>query len=160
MKPILSCPGYSATISGRIWSTKTNKFLHRYLSPYGYFLVSLYLDKKITKRVNRLILEAFKGSCPKGLECCHNNGVRTDNRLKNLRWDTRSNNAKDAVKHGTHVNNSGENCGTAKLTKQDVRLIRKLYESKKFNQYQLANKFNVNQSNISYIIRRKRWSFI
>jgi NUMOD4 motif/HNH endonuclease len=55
-----------------------------------------------SRDVHRLVLETFVGSCPAGLEGCHNNGVHLDNRLTNLRWDTRSANNLDAVRHGTH----------------------------------------------------------
>ena len=69
----------------------------------GYVEVRLQIDgKSRLKRVHRLVLEAFDGPCPDGLEGCHNNGDRTDNRLSNLRWDSRANNLRDREKHGTH----------------------------------------------------------
>jgi hypothetical protein len=72
--------------------------------------------------VHRLVLEAFVGPCPPGMEGCHNNGIGTDNRLANLRWDTRKNNAADKVAHGTH--NRGERHYRAKLTRRDAEAIR------------------------------------
>lgn len=68
------------------------------LQKRGYMAVSI----GGTKLVHRLVLEAFIGTCPEGMETCHNNGVRTDNRLENLRWDTSSANNDDIVKHGNH----------------------------------------------------------
>lgn len=53
------------------------------------------------RKVHRLVLEAFVGPCPEGMEGCHNDGDKTNNQISNLRWDTRSANAKDRVKHGT-----------------------------------------------------------
>jgi hypothetical protein len=52
--------------------------------------------------IYRLALEAFIGPCPPGMEGCHNNGDAADDRLENLRWDTKSSNARDSVWHGTH----------------------------------------------------------
>ena len=52
-------------------------------------------------RVHRLVLEAFVGSCPDGMEGCHNDGDPTNNALTNLRWDTKASNFEDQVKHGT-----------------------------------------------------------
>lgn len=52
--------------------------------------------------VHRLVLEAFVGPCPEGQEGCHNNGDVLNCRLTNLRWDTKSSNNLDRVKHGTH----------------------------------------------------------
>lgn len=48
------------------------------------------------------MLTAFVGPCPDGMEGCHNDGDPHNNRLDNLRWDTRANNARDAIRHGTH----------------------------------------------------------
>ena len=52
--------------------------------------------------IHRLVMLAFVGPCPEGMEVCHNNGEHTDNRLVNLRYGTRSENIYDAVKHGAH----------------------------------------------------------
>lgn len=51
--------------------------------------------------LHRLILRAFSGPCPAGMEGCHNNGNPSDNRACNLRWDTPSENQQDALRHGT-----------------------------------------------------------
>lgn len=52
--------------------------------------------------VHVLVLEAFVGPRPDGLVACHNNGIASDNRIDNLRWDTYGENNKDLVRHGTH----------------------------------------------------------
>lgn len=52
--------------------------------------------------VYRLVLEAFVGPCPEGMEGCHNDGDASNDRLSNLRWDTKSENQRDLVRHGTH----------------------------------------------------------
>lgn len=56
---------------------------------------------RTTFLVHRLVLEAWVRQCPTGYECCHNDGDPTNNVVSNLRWDTRKNNALDAVRHGT-----------------------------------------------------------
>lgn len=60
--------------------------------------------------VHHLVLEAFVGPRPDGMECCHNNGDPSDNRLENLRWDTSSSNKRDQLAHGTHSNASKTHC--------------------------------------------------
>jgi hypothetical protein len=52
--------------------------------------------------VHVLVLEAFVGPRPPGMQCCHNNGIPDDNRLINLRWDTPKNNVHDRRFHGTY----------------------------------------------------------
>jgi hypothetical protein len=45
-------------------------------------------QKAISCRVHVLVLGAFVGPCPDGMEGCHGNDIPTDNALVNLRWDT------------------------------------------------------------------------
>ena len=52
-------------------------------------------------RVHRLVLAAFVGPCPEGMECRHLNGKSTDNRLGNLKWGTPAENREDQRRHGT-----------------------------------------------------------
>jgi hypothetical protein len=54
------------------------------------------------KSVHRLVMAAFVGPCPENLEVCHWNGIASDNRLENLRYDTRSANAQDAIRHRSY----------------------------------------------------------
>ena len=69
----------------------------------AHLMVTLYKDgARRDALVHRLVLEAFVGPCPSGQEACHANDDPRDNRLENLRWDTRSANALDSVRNGTH----------------------------------------------------------
>ena len=54
-----------------------------------------------TVTIHSLVLEAFVGPRPEGYVACHNNGIPTDNRAENLRWDTQANNNNDKITHGT-----------------------------------------------------------
>lgn len=73
------------------------------LDPNGYHRLCLHREgTAFTRKVHRLVLEAFVGPCPDGMMCCHANGVRNDNRLENLRWDTASANMMDRVQHGNN----------------------------------------------------------
>lgn len=51
--------------------------------------------------VHVLVLNAFVGPCPPGLECCHGDGKPARNEVDNLRWDTRLANVRDMIRHGT-----------------------------------------------------------
>jgi hypothetical protein len=68
-----------------------------------------------TRPVHRLVLLAFVGPCPPGLEACHNNGDRTDNRLSNLRFDTHSANILDRQRHGTDWQRNKVRCPSGHL---------------------------------------------
>jgi predicted XRE-type DNA-binding protein len=151
MKLIPNFPGYFATEDGRIWSEQkgSGRFLKMQEDKDGYLYVTpCKHTKQFTRKVHRLILEAFIGPCPAGMECCHNNGDPSDNRLENLRYSSHSENIKDAFKHGTK-NHSGEKNPHSKLNNLQVRIIKKLLRLNKLTQKEIANIFNVTQAHIS-----------
>jgi hypothetical protein len=104
--------------------------------------------------VHHLVLRAFVGPCPPGMECCHDNGNPADNRLANLRWDTRRANRNDMRRHGTHV--AGERVGNAKLTWAQVEAIRHL-RALGAKQRLLAAACRVAVATISQVVNRKSW---
>ena len=53
-------------------------------------------------RVHKLVLEAFVGRCPGGLEARHLDDDPDNNCLRNLTYGTRSQNMLDRVRNGTH----------------------------------------------------------
>lgn len=112
----------------------------------------------IIKTVHRLVLEAFIGRCPKGMECRHLDGNRQNNQLCNLKWGTRSENGLDAVKHGTrfYPDTRGSKQGQSKLTEKDIMEIFKLLDNGE-TQKEIAEKFGVHQVHISRIKRRVAW---
>jgi hypothetical protein len=56
----------------------------------------------VKRGVHQLVVEAFIGPCPPGLEIRHLDGNPANNALSNLRYGTRSENGMDRVRHGTH----------------------------------------------------------
>lgn len=110
-RPILGVEGYEVSNQGNVRSLSGRSVKAHKVSKYGHLQVSFYVDKKrIPRYVHRLVLEAFVGPCPDGLQCCHNDGDATNNRLENLRWDTPSSNMYDKVRHGTHHNANRTHC--------------------------------------------------
>jgi hypothetical protein len=65
----------------------------------------------VQQYMHSIVLEAFRGPRPSpSHEGCHDNGNPSDNALSNLRWDTRSGNMLDIVKHGRHHHANRECC--------------------------------------------------
>lgn len=58
-----------------------------------------------TFRVHRLVLEAFVGPCPEGMECRHGDGDPGNNALTNLSWGTPEQNRGDAREAGRYSDN-------------------------------------------------------
>lgn len=101
-KRVAGASTYSISSDGEI-----RNFAKELLSPMdnasGYKCVFLRMNDGTRRNVlvHRMVLETFIGACTKGMHGCHNNGIKTDNRLINLRWDSRSGNMKDKHIHGT-----------------------------------------------------------
>ncbi len=127
---------------------------------YKHMTVSLRKDGKMRSfYVHRLVLEAFVGPCPGGMECRHLDGDTSNNYLTNLCWGTCQENQMDRVRHGT--SNRGERCAASKLTTEKVLKIRELWATGKYTQRQIAGMFGMKrQSLISQIVRRVTWRHI
>lgn len=50
--------------------------------------------------VHHLVLKAFVGRMPIGMEGCHDDGNAANNAKGNLRWDNREGNVADVYRHG------------------------------------------------------------
>lgn len=79
------------------WRTITPRLLKPRPTPEGYARVKL---RDRLHLVHRLVLEAFVGPCPEGMEACHGDRGPTDQRIQNLRWDTHCGNMKDRDQTG------------------------------------------------------------
>lgn len=116
------------------------KYKGRLLNPcksskLGHLSVHFGFDnKKVVASVHRLVLEAFIGKCPDGMECCHNNGIADDNRLENLRWDTHENNNKDRKLHGKYPKGEKHPMFGKKMTDEHKRKLYLLNIGKKHSE--------------------------
>jgi hypothetical protein len=162
--------GMAIGSDGTVWTCRnhngllTDKWheLNRYKRPYGagYWVVCLrpQPNSKVVQRyIHRLVLEAFVGPQPEGMEGCHNDGNTDNNDVSNLRWDTRLNNHDDKRKHGTLPR--GESHSGAKLTEDQVRRIRELIKTGVFQRV-VAEEFGISQGTVGCIARRKRWKHV
>jgi len=109
-------------------------------------------------KVHRLVLEAFVGPCPDGMEACHNDGNSFNNHVGNLRWDTPINNHADRKSHGTNM--EGQENGNAKLTNSDVEQIKHLLKHTNLYLSEIAKMFNVSTGLISAIKQKRIWRHI
>lgn len=114
-KPVLGYEGrYEVSDQGRVKSLLTNKILSPWVRPdSGKAQVTLHGEvlKQQVRLVHILVLEAFIGPRPPGLEGLHRNDIGNDNTLTNLRWGTRSENMLDRVANGKHHFTQRDRCG-------------------------------------------------
>lgn len=163
LTPATGWLGYFVTDDGDIYSDHYGDLrkLKPWLGTTGYWWVALRRDGKTTNiRVHTLMLITFVGPCPKGMECCHEDGNRLNNKKGNLRWDTRANNIADRARHGT--NPCGEKNGSARLTTKQIEEIIAAYAvtENRPSQYKLASIYGISQGAISNIVRGKRWKHL
>jgi hypothetical protein len=114
-------------------------------------------DRQKAMLIHRLVLETFRGLCPDGMESCHNNGDRSDNRFQNLRWDTHRSNIQDNRLHDSLLR--GEKIGTSKLQPGEVLAIRAIHKCGK-SLKSIAKAFGVSDTMAGKIVHRKAWTHI
>lgn len=125
----------------------------------GHLRVTLSHPRKSYYCVHALVLLAFVGPCPDGLECCHfPDRDPTNNQLTNLRYGTRQENHSDAVKHGTAP--KGESHGCAKLTEALVRNMRTDRDTGEYSLNQLADKYHVSKKTALLVTSKKIWKHV
>lgn len=107
--------------------------------------------------VHRLVLEAFVGPCPEGMECCHNDGNPANNRLENLRWDSPLANNHDRARHGTLPR--GSIIAWAKLNEAVVRSMREEAARGALHR-ELAAKHGVAKATATRAIRGLSWKHV
>ncbi len=169
-------PGYCAGSDGSIWSCRKSVRVsgrrggsvagmtadwHRLKTALASRdkrqMVRLCPDKK-SYYVHRLVLLAFAGPCPEGMEGCHNDGNRLNNVPGNLRWDTRKSNVADTRRHGNF--NQGSRCSYAKITEDDVVEIRRLYAAGNTSYQKIATRFKIDFTGVYRIVKRRSWKHV
>lgn len=122
----------------------------------GYFATNVRRDgQRVHVGLHRLVALAFIGPRPEGLQCCHNNGIKTDNRATNLRYDTPLNNNRDRITHGTIPRGS---LVSVLLTDEDVRQILSL--KGKLTAPEIAQRYSLTPNYVSAILRGEKWKHV
>lgn len=164
LKTIPGFPNYAITKDGRVWSKPRTDSIYRlrggrWLTPQKtkngkYLRVKLCVNGLVFRiQVHSLVLETFVGPCPDGMECRHLDGNPSNNKLDNLKWGTKSENAQDAIRHGTHssIHNYGEKHPSTKLRNIDVKNIKSLRQTFGFSLESIASLFGVTKQHVCKI---------
>lgn len=144
---------YRVTEDGEVWSLGKRQPHGVWTTQKGYPCVTLWNGEGLKHiPMHTLLLTVFVGPRPSPAhQGCHNNGVKTDHRLSNLRWDTVKNNHLDKKAHGTEQ--VGENHGSHKLTAAQVFEMRASSETHVY----WAKKFNVDPMTVAYARNNTNW---
>ena len=119
-----------------------------------YFIIKI--DGKACQ-IGRLILEAFVGPCPEGMECRHLDDNGLNNQLSNLAWGTKKENAADRKRNGHEVRLSGERNGWARFSCENILELRDLYWNHGVPVSILARGFHTAWSTVSDAVNLRTW---
>ncbi len=109
-----------------------------------------------TKKVHRLVCEAFHGKPPlPNMDVNHKDTVRSNCAATNLEWMTRQENLEHARIHGNGCRKGRRNA-QAKLSENQIIAIREDERT----QREIATDYDVCQQTVSLIKSRKSWSHI
>lgn len=103
--------------------------------------------------LQNVIAETFIGDRPKKYDTCHNDGNHLNNKLSNLRYDTKSENRIDIYRYGNKT-------GKGLFTLLEILFIREIYLTTNHTITSLSKIFNTSTGNISDIVKRKTFSWL
>jgi hypothetical protein len=137
------------------YRTVSERILRPTVDIYGYLFIVLCVNmKRKVGKIHILVLTAFKGIKPVGLETRHLDGDKTNNNIENLEWGTKKLNGEDRVRHGTQVR--GETNAAAKLTTEQVHQIYLSHLSGR----QLSKILGVCRTTIDRVRANKTWTHL
>lgn len=151
---------YEVSSLGRVRRIETGYVLKPRPKKNGYFQVCLSVSGCAKNRhVHILVARAFIGPCPTGEEVNHKNHRKSDNGTDNLEYMTHQRNTQEAGLRGLmgRTDMGGTKNGNAKLNDDDVREIRRLFDSGVATRRELANRFNITWEQANNIVRRRAW---
>ena len=167
IKPIPGLPGYFVDNFGVVYSSCIRRWGDDgSLKPLKPSISKRTGYAKFTPRLNNVtktvtihsaVLRAFVGPKPDGMGVCHANGIRHDNRLSNLRWDTQKNNIAEKVKHGTQQ--TGESNPHAKLNIHQIKQMIEMRKSGKLYR-EIAAAFGISACGVNAILTGRAWSHL
>jgi DNA-binding NarL/FixJ family response regulator len=132
-------PNYEVSDLGRIYSKRSRIILAYSAGNHGYVRVELEEGRRFN--IHDLVLLAFVGPCPIGMEGSHKDGVRNNNVLDNLVWESH-------IENMRRIHN--------KVTKEQVIEIRDL-SKRGFSNTDIGKQYDISESYVSRICTRKLW---
>lgn len=140
---------YQVSNLGRVKSFYTNRILKCSTHPQGYLTVTLCKDStKYTKKIHRLVAQAFIPNPDNKPEVNHIDENKTNNNLSNLEWSTR----KENVNHGTRNKRASKTLSIPIIATN----IRSGESQEFYGASECARQLGLNQGHIPSVLKGRR----
>lgn len=140
---------YSVSNFGNVYSARAAKIMRPGKSSNGYLTVVLTeAGRRKSVPVQWLVAEAFLGPRPDNKLVLHNDGVKTNNAVSNLRYGSRSDNVRDIAFHGRR-----------KWCLETIRKIRELMQAGA-NGVEVARQFGMTHEQVYQIKNGKAYAYV
>lgn len=152
-------PDYAVSRCGKVF--RNGKARKPSWGTKGYLRLNIRTDKGMrTIPVHRIVLETYKGKRPKGKQCRHLNGDKSDNSVDNLAWGTHGENMQDKIDHGTTDNvPKGTAHFRAKMTEAQV-IEARLRASKGESVASFAGEYGLTPSGMRAVVNGRKWKHL
>lgn len=157
---------YLVSNKGRVKNVIRLKDL-RFYSCKGYEKIELVNDNDMKKKVfvHRLVAQAFIPNPNDKPQVNHKDGNKTNNKFYNLEWCTAKENTEHSIETGltdfSKFNYSrGEATSKSKMTNEDVKELREMYDTGELTLRELSIYFNISITTVWNIVKRKTWTHI
>lgn len=157
---------YLVSNKGRVKNVIRLKDL-KFYDKDGYKKIGLINDDNVKKKVfvHRLVAQAFIPNPNGKPQVNHRDGNKANNKFNNLEWCTAKENTAHSIKTGltdfSKINyRKGEEASSSKITNEDVKELREMYDTGEFSLKELSIYFDISIPTVWNIAKRKTWTHI
>ena len=152
---------YEISNIGRLRNVKTGVFIKPYITWNNYYKFIFRVNgKKVNKFMHRLIMEYFVPNPDNLPQVNHINGIKTDNRIENLEWCSRSHNMQHAFDNGLIKLPIGEKRYNNKYTETSVKHVIELLKTGEYTKKEIADIVDVPKSLVKAVKQKHNWRYL
>jgi hypothetical protein len=151
---------YEINVNGEIRNMTTKELITPRLDKDGYPEARLMIrNSEWVMRIHRIMGTTFIPNPENKPQINHIDGIKTNNNLSNLEWVTHSENQRHAYAKQLKYARLGETNNWAKLTKEDVERVFKMYHDGHILKV-IASEVNISLSHVNRLLNGERWGHL